>query len=70
MKSKMQRKDGRCYLCIKLYGDERMHSILHEHHVFGGPNRALSEAEGLKVLWSSFFVTLRAKKIETMKKSL
>lgn len=49
MKSKMQRKDGRCYLCMKLHGSERIHTTLHEHHIFGGPNRSLSEAEGLKV---------------------
>lgn len=48
MKSKMQKKDGRCYLCMKLHGSERIHTTLHEHHIFGGPNRSLSEAEGAK----------------------
>lgn len=45
----LQKKDGTCYLCIKLHGDHRYHRTLHEHHVFGGPNRSISEAEGLKV---------------------
>lgn len=45
----LHKKDGTCYLCVKLHGDYRYHKILHEHHVFGGPNRAISEAEGLKV---------------------
>lgn len=41
-------KDGTCYLCMKLRGDYRLHSVVHEHHVYGGANRAVSEAEGLK----------------------
>ena len=45
----MQQKDGVCYLCAKLNGDIRLHRTLHEHHIFGGPNRSLSEAEVLKV---------------------
>lgn len=45
----LQQKDGNCYLCMKLNGDYRMHTGLHEHHVFGGPNRKISEAEGFKV---------------------
>lgn len=43
-------KDGTCYLCIKLNGDYRQHRVTHEHHIYDGkPNRAISEAEGLKV---------------------
>ncbi len=42
-------KDGTCYLCMKLRGDCRVHPVVHEHHVYGGANRAISEAEGLKV---------------------
>ncbi len=43
-------KDGTCYLCMKLDGDYAQKRHLHEHHIFGGnPNRAISEAEGLKV---------------------
>lgn len=45
----LQRKDGRCYLCELLNNDRRTKQILHEHHIFGGPNRIHSEAEGLKV---------------------
>lgn len=36
-----------CYLCDRL--DHRyMVRGLQEHHIFGGPNRTISEAEGLK----------------------
>lgn len=45
----MHAKDGTCYLCMKLNQDYRRHQTLHEHHVFGGPNRPISEAEGMKV---------------------
>lgn len=47
--SVLQIKDGTCYLCTKLNQDHRWHQILHEHHVFGGQNRSISEAEGMKV---------------------
>lgn len=42
-------KNGTCYLCMKLSGDYTYHWYLEEHHIFGGPNRVHSEAEGLKV---------------------
>lgn len=42
-------RDGTCYLCIMLDHNYRIHQIVHEHHIYGGPNRARSEAEGLKV---------------------
>ncbi len=42
-------KDGTCYLCIKLRNDFRIHPAVQEHHIYGGANRAVSEAEGLKV---------------------
>lgn len=45
----MQEKDGICYLCALLQQDYRTHSYLEEHHIYGGPNRDKSEAEGLKV---------------------
>ena len=45
----MQEKDGTCYLCVLLQQDYRTHSYLEEHHIYGGPNRDRSEAEGLKV---------------------
>lgn len=45
----LHQKDGTCYLCIKLRKDYRIHPVVHEHHIFGGPNRQISEAEGLKV---------------------
>lgn len=42
-------KDGTCYLCMKLRNDYRCHRVVHEHHIFGGPNRKISEEEGIKV---------------------
>ena len=45
----LHRKDGTCYLCMMLAQDYRSHEVLHEHHIFGGPNRQHSEAAGLKV---------------------
>lgn len=33
---------------MKLDGDYSQKRYLEEHHVFGGPNRKISEAEGLK----------------------
>ncbi len=46
----LHKKNGTCYLCIRLHGDFRYHPVLHEHHIYGGnPNRRISEAAGLKV---------------------
>lgn len=45
----LHKKDGTCYLCIRLHEDYRRHNDIHEHHAFGGPNRDASEATGLKV---------------------
>lgn len=47
-KSILQKKDGTCYLCRKLHGDSDWKQT-EEHHVFFGPLRKISEAEGLKV---------------------
>lgn len=44
----LHRRNGICFLCA-LRGDYRYHKVLHEHHIFGGANRPLSEEEGLKV---------------------
>lgn len=41
-------KDGTCYLCARLNSDYSQKRCLHEHHIYGGPNRRVSEAEGLK----------------------
>lgn len=50
MKSIMHQKDGTCYLCMKLEGNDFPHLITQEHHViFGTSNRKLSEKYGLKV---------------------
>lgn len=49
MKSILQEKDGRCYLCMALHGDHSW-KVTQEHHViFGTANRKLSEKYGLKV---------------------
>lgn len=44
----VQKKDGRCYLCMKLENNYRI-QFTQEHHIYDGPNRRISEAEGLKV---------------------
>lgn len=45
----MHDKESRtCYIC-ELAGDHSVKPVLHEHHVFGGPNRKFSEEYGLKV---------------------
>lgn len=47
--SLLQNKESRiCYLCAK-GGDYSWKQVLEEHHIFGGPNRHLSEEYGLKV---------------------
>ena len=45
----MQGKDRRCYLCMKLQNDYRIHGVIHEHHVYPGANRKISEENGFKV---------------------
>jgi hypothetical protein len=45
----LHQKDGTCYLCVKLDRDYRYHDVVQEHHIYNGPNRRISEAEGLKV---------------------
>lgn len=45
----LQEKDGRCYLCMAMNDDYRIHPVVHDHHIFNGPNRAISEELGLKV---------------------
>lgn len=48
-KSILHSKDGTCYLCIRIHNDHRIHWTTHEHHIYGGPNRPISEAKGFKV---------------------
>ena len=43
------RTEGTCYLCVRLHNNYQLHRYREEHHVFGGQNRGISEAEGLKV---------------------
>lgn len=45
----LQEYDGTCYLCRILIGDYSRKPYLHEHHIFPGPNRVISEAQGFKV---------------------
>lgn len=49
MKSIMHRKDGTCYLCIKLYGDYSERQTQEHHAIYGRGRRKLSEKYGLKV---------------------
>lgn len=49
MKSIMQEKDGRCYLCMALHGDHGRKATQEHHVLFGTANRKLSERYGLKV---------------------
>lgn len=44
-KSILYQPPGTCWLCICLHGDCR-EKFTHKHHIFGGPNRGISEAEG------------------------
>ena len=48
-KSILHCRDGTCYLCMKLDGNYGEQRTLHEHHVYGGALRAVSEREGFKV---------------------
>lgn len=49
MKSIMQPKDGKCYLCMMLYDDYSEKTVQEHHVIFGTANRRLSEKYGLKV---------------------
>lgn len=49
VKSIMQRKDGICYLCAMLDGDESIKRVQEHHAIFGTSRRKLSEKYGLKV---------------------
>lgn len=49
MKSIMHKKDGTCYLCVKLYGDYSQKQTQEHHAVHGAGRRKLSEKYGLKV---------------------
>ena len=40
-------KEKYCYLCDRLDGKYMVRG-LHEHHIFGGPNRWISEENGFK----------------------
>lgn len=46
-KSILQEKNGTCYLCM-LEGKNKIHRQTEEHHIYGGPLRSMSEAEGFK----------------------
>lgn len=50
VKSIMQDKsDKRCYLCMLLNNDYRIHSVTEEHHVLFGDIKWISDAYGLRV---------------------
>lgn len=42
MQSIMETENGRCYLCGRITGTET-------HHIFGGANRKISDADGMTV---------------------
>ena len=45
----LHQKDGTCYLCLLLDGNDACYPVVHEHHIFEGSRRKASEAAGLKV---------------------
>ncbi|MDE7326281.1 MAG: hypothetical protein K2N63_08410 [Lachnospiraceae bacterium] len=45
----LHQDNGTCYLCLKLDHNLRIYKDLETHHIFGGPNRKISEANGFKV---------------------
>lgn len=46
----LQKKDGRCWLCMRLHGDYTQKAGIHKHHVFFGQGqREISEANGFTV---------------------
>ena len=46
----LHKKDGTCYLCMRLLDNYSQYRIVHEHHVYpGNPNRRISEENGFKV---------------------
>lgn len=45
----LHKKDGTCYLCMKLYENYAVYRTVHEHHVYPGKNRRISEENGFKV---------------------
>lgn len=47
--SVLRQEDGTCYLCVRKNHDCSMHGNLEIHHIFGGPNRRISEENGFKV---------------------
>lgn len=49
MKSIMHKKDGTCYLCIKLHADYSPKQTQEHHAIHGAGRRKLSEKYGLKV---------------------
>ncbi len=51
MKSLIKQSEGECYLCALLDSWPKYYpaGMLDKHHIFGGPNRKLSEKYGLYV---------------------
>lgn len=45
----LQKKDGTCFLCRYLRGDDSIKPCLHKHHIYGGPMRKASERQGFFV---------------------
>lgn len=49
MKSIMHKKDGTCYLCMRIHGDYSQKRTQEHHAIHGRGRRKLSEKYGLKV---------------------
>lgn len=45
----LQKKDGRCFLCMILYQNYIQYPEVDKHHAFRGKNRQICEEEGLTV---------------------
>lgn len=44
-----EKQDKRCYLCMLLNNDYRIHPVTEEHHVLFGDNKWIADAYGLRV---------------------
>ena len=52
----LQKKDGRCWLCMRLHGDYSQKAGIHKHHVFfGSGQREISEANGFTQIRANTF---------------
>lgn len=45
----LHKKDGTCYLCMRLNDNYSRYRLTHKHHVYPGKNRRISEENGFTV---------------------